>query len=98
MAFVDDYDFYQLKNVTEELVFHELEMQLGACGPEVCRCKDCVLDMAAMALSSVKPKYHASLLGSQYAAQAMNERAYADSIQQAVARAIEKVSSNPAHD
>ena len=98
MAFKDTYNFDLLKNEAEKLVLHELELQLSALGPEVCRCEECVIDMAAIALNSVKPLYYFSLLGTQYAAQAMNEQTYADSVQQAVAQAIVKVSKNPAHD
>ena len=98
MALKDDYDFHLLKNEAEQLVLRELELQLEAADPEMCRCDECVLDMATMALNAVKPLYRFSLLGTQYAAQAMNEQAYADSVQQAVSQAMDRVSSNPAHD
>jgi len=98
MAFQDDYDFYLLKNQAEQLVLQELEIQLNKQESDICRCNECVVDMAAMALNATKPMYRFSLLGSLYAATAMNEQAYADSVQQAVAQAIEKVSSNPSHD
>jgi competence protein ComFB len=98
MTFVDTYDFDLLKNEAEQLVLHELERQLAAQTEDVCRCNECVVDMAAVALNSVKPLYRFSLLGTLYAAQAMNEQSYADSVQQAVAQAIEKVRTNPAHD
>ena len=98
MAFQDDYDFYLLKNQAEQLVLQELEIQLEDQGPDICRCNECVVDMAAMALNAAKPIYRFSLLGSLYAAQAMNDEAIADNIQNAVAQAIERVSSNPSHD
>ena len=98
MAFTDEYDFDLLKNEAEKLVLNELEHQLNAYAGELCRCNDCVVDMAAMALNTVKPMYRFSLLGTLYAEQAMNERSYADSVQQAVAVAIEKVRKNPSHD
>jgi competence protein ComFB len=98
MAFTDQYDFDLLKNEAEQLILHELELQLAAQPDTVCRCNECVVDMAAIALNSVKPLYRFSLLGTLYAAQAMNERSYADSVQQAVAMAIKKVRANPAHD
>jgi competence protein ComFB len=66
--------------------------------PGLCRCNECVVDMAAMALNSVKPLYRFSILGKLFAAQAMSERSYADSVQNAVTNAITKVSENPAHD
>ena len=98
MAFADSYDFVLLKNEAEELVLRELEHQLNAYPAEICRCNDCVVDIAAIALNSVKPLYRFSLLGTLYAAHAMNEKDYADSVQQAVASAIEKVRDNPSHD
>ena len=98
MALTDTYEFDLLKNEAEELVLRELENQLAVQSPEICRCNECVVDMAAIALNTVKPLYRFSLLGTQYAAQAMNEQAYAKSVQQAVAQAITKVNANPAHD
>jgi competence protein ComFB len=98
MAFADRYDFDLLKNEAEQLVLRELERQLALQPEETCRCNECVVDMAAITLNTVKPLYRFSLLGTLYAAQAMNEQAYADSVQQAVAHAIKRVKANPAHD
>jgi len=98
MALADSYNFELLKNEAEELVLGELEKQLGAQDSELCRCNECVVDMAALALNTVKPLYRFSLLGTQYAAQAMNEQSYAESVRKAVSQAIAKVRSNPAHD
>jgi competence protein ComFB len=98
MAFIDNYDFNLLVNAAESLVLHELGRQLEVYGDEICRCNECVVDMAAIALNSVKPLYRFSLLGSLYAAQTMNEKTYADSVQKAVAGAIERVRKNPSHD
>jgi len=97
MSFAYTYHFELLKNEAEELVFKELKTQLDAQAPEMCRCEDCVMDMAAMALNTVKPMYRYSLLGKLYAAHVVNEQAYADSVQQAVANAVAKVSANPSH-
>ena len=98
MAFIDDYDFEHLTNEAEKLVINELDKQLAVYKLEICRCNECVVDMAAMTLNSVKPLYHFSLLGSLYAAQAKNEAEYAKSIVEAVSNAIERVRSNPSHD
>ena len=97
MSLDNSYRFELLKNEAEGLVFDELESQLDTYGAGICRCDDCVMDMAAMALNSVKPMYRFSLMGKLYAAQAMHDQAYADSVQQAVSNAIAKVSSNPSH-
>ena len=98
MAFLDNYNFELLVNESEKLVLKELESQLEAYKGIICRCNDCVVDMAAMALNAVKPFYRFSLLGTLYAAQAMDDKSYADSVKQAVSHAIEKVRKNPSHD
>ena len=98
MAFIDDYGFEQLKNEAEQLVYSELEAQLAEADENICRCNDCVMDMAAMALNNVKPVYHFSILGNLYAAEAKNDQVYAETIKQQVAQAIAKVSANPSHD
>ena len=98
MALADTYNFEHLKNEAEQMVLQELEKQLEAFGPELCRCNECIVDMAAVALNMIKPLYRFSLLGSLYAAQAMNEQAYAESVQLAVSEAIAKVTDNPGHD
>jgi len=98
MAFTDDYDFHLLKNEAEKLVINELEMQLKNVPSSVCRCNDCIIDMAAIAMNTVKPLYRYSLLGSMYTSQAMHEDSYADSVKKAVSQAITKVRKNPSHD
>jgi competence protein ComFB len=98
MALTDKYNFEHLRNEAEKLVLDELEIQLARAPGGICRCNDCIVDMAAMALNNVKPLYRFSILGALYAASAKNEPLYADAVQQAVARAIDKVSSNPSHE
>lgn len=98
MAFTNEYDFDLLKNEAEILVIREMEQQLKSEGEDMCRCNECVVDVAAIALNMVKPLYRFSLLGTLYASQAMTEQAYADSVKKAVAAAIKKVKKNPAHD
>ena len=98
MAFIDNYDFEFLKNEAENLVLTELGRQLENFSGQICLCNDCVMDMAAMSLNTVKPLYRASLLGELYTANAMDEKAYATSLREAVFNAIEKVRKNPSHD
>ena len=98
MAFITEYDFEHLKNEAENLVINELEHQLEDYPETTCRCNECVLDMAAIALNAVKPLYRVSLLGTLYTAHAMDEETYASSVQDAVSFAIEKVIKNPGHD
>jgi len=98
MSFINEYDFDLLKNEAENLVIREMEHQLKNKPGNMCLCNECIVDIAAMALNSVKPLYRFSLLGALYASQAMTEQAYADSVRQAVEQAIKKVRRNPAHD
>ena len=98
MAFKDNYDFEYLKNEAENLVLDELGRQLDGYTEKVCRCNECIVDMAAMALNNVRPLYRVSLLGTLYAATAKEHKAYTDSITEAVAAAIKKVHSNPGHE
>ena len=98
MAFLDEYDFDLLKNEAEVLVIREIEQQLKNGYEDMCRCNECIVDIAAIALNTVKPLYRFSLLGGLYASQAMTEKSYADSVKQAVTQAIRKVKKNPAHD
>ena len=98
MSFKDEYDFNLLKNEAETLVIRELEQQLNNEKDKICRCNDCIVDIAAITLNTVKPLYRFSLLGTLYASQAMTEQAYADSVKKAVDFAIKKVKKNPSHD
>jgi len=91
-------DLENLINESETVVLAELESQLDALSDPMCLCNECVLDMAAIALNTVKPLYRVSLLGSLYTATAMDEKNYASSVKEAVSNAIEKVSNNPSHE
>ena len=98
MAFMDEYDFEHLKNEAENLIIKDLGRQLENFPEPICKCNDCVLDMAAMALNTVKPLYRVSLLGKLYTEKAMEGSYYATSVREAVFNAIEKVRKNPSHD
>ncbi|MDC7225638.1 MAG: late competence development ComFB family protein [Spirochaetales bacterium] len=97
MGFREEYELDFLENEAESLVFEELERQLAEdWAADICKCQDCVLDMAALALNSVKPFYRVSLLGKVYAG-SLNESAYAEEVKKAVNDSIVKISVNPAH-
>lgn len=97
MGIRDEYNFEYLVNESERLVLEELERQLGeADNDAVCRCEDCVLDMAALALNSVRPLYRVSLLGTLYAS-ALEGSPEAEEAKAAVARSIKKIADNPSH-
>ena len=98
MAFIDEFDFDNLINEAENLVIKDLGRQLQTFPEQICQCNECILDMAAIALNSVKPLYRVSLLGGLYTAKAMDEKGFATNVREAVFRAIEKVRKNPSHE
>ena len=98
MAFIDNYNFENLKNEAETNVINDLGRQLESFPEPICTCNECVLDMAAMALNSIKPLYRVSLLGTLYTSRVMDEKVYASFVREAVFRAIEKVRKNPSHE
>lgn len=97
MAFIDEYDFQHLKNEAENLVISELGRQLETFSEPICLCNECVVDMATMALNTVKPLYRSSLLGVLHTSIAMDQD-YGTSVREAVFNAIERVRKNPSHD
>jgi len=96
MGLRDSYDFDSLVNEAERFVLGELEARIAA-DTSICRCQDCVLDMAAFALNNVKPAYRVSLMGSVYAKTASHEE-YLKDIRRAVEEAVKRVKANPNHD
>ncbi len=98
MAFKDDYEFDLLINEAESLVISELEKQLSEEeNSGICKCQECVLDMATLALNNIKPKYRSSFTGLVYSQQyhVGNQR---EEIVDAVKKAVKKVSKNPSHE
>ncbi|MBN1518840.1 MAG: late competence development ComFB family protein [Spirochaetales bacterium] len=91
------YDLSILVNDSERMVLDELGKRLDNAAAEgICECQDCVIDMAALALNSLRPLYHASLMGTFYA-QAKAEGDYAEAVRKAVDDAIRRVKANPSH-
>jgi len=98
MAIRDSYNFENLVNETERLVLEQMEIQLEQdVSRDICKCQDCVLDMTALALNSLKPHYRVSLIGTVYAHVALDEK-YAIEVKSAVSDAIKRIASNPSHD
>ena len=98
MALKSEYDFEKLVNESENLVINEMERQLSLKkNQNVCRCEDCILDIAAFALNSLLPLYRVSLMGTVYAGNA-NRSPYADEVKEAVSAAILKIKANPSHE
>ena len=94
MALDEKYNLDDLKNQMEDFVFTELEEQLDAIADEdICKCNDCILDMACYALNNLTPKYRSSLMGSLYAKVENDEEA--ETVKKHVSDAVWKISQNP---
>jgi competence protein ComFB len=92
-----NYDLSMIVNDTERMVLEELGKRIDhAAEAGLCDCQDCVVDMATIALNSLKPRYHASLMGTMYA-HAAESGEYAEAVRKAVDFAVEKVKANPSH-
>ena len=97
MGLRGEYDFEYLVNEAENLVIEELEKQLEKDEMKnVCRCQECILDIAALALNSMKPLYRVSLLGSVYAS-SLHGSEQSKAAAKAVKEAIRTISENPSH-
>ena len=97
MALIDVQDLDYLENESEKIVLAEIERQLNSLPDYICTCRECVLDVAALALNSIKPLYRVTLMGKIYTSMAMDEKNYANNIRNVVFKAIEKVHKNPYH-
>ncbi|MDC7239942.1 MAG: late competence development ComFB family protein [Spirochaetales bacterium] len=96
MAFIEDYRLDEIKNEVEEVAYKELETQLAKIPDEdICKCIDCVQDMACFALNQIKPRYTVSLLGSLYTR--VETESLIEDISKVVASSIQKISQNPLH-
>lgn len=86
----------ELKNYMEEVVWQTLEKLLAE-RPEVCSCEKCRLDMAAIALNKLPPRYTVTEKGKVFAKAAQLECQFKTDILMAVLKAIEIVGKNPRH-
>ena len=103
MAFRDCYDVRNLINVSERLVFDAIDAVMPG-HPEMCKCEDCMLDVAAIALNSLPPRYRAGKFISlpknvpglrNYVPE--EEREMVEQARAAVEAAIERVKKHPNH-
>ncbi len=98
MALESEYDFEYLKNQSEKFVFEEMERQLNSEeNSEICKCQDCILDIAAFSLNNIKPMYKVSLVGEMYT-KTIEGTEYQDHLKEAVSAAIDRIGKNPAHE
>lgn len=61
-GFKKHYELEDLENVSEELVFEQIDALVRDGSKKFCRCKVCLQDMAAIVLNRVPALYSCSLL------------------------------------
>jgi len=103
MGFRDSYDMRELVNVTQDFVFDAIDAIVPA-RPEICKCQDCMLDVAAIALNTMAPWYCVGKFSSlprgvrrlrHYVPD--KEKDMAEQAKAAVEAAIEMVRKHPHH-
>lgn len=93
MALIDFHDMDELKNRNEEKVWAALEEHLGA-NPGICRCRDCILDTAAIALNRLPPRYQVYSFHENNPAE---DEAHDQLLKEAVKAASSQVAKRPHH-
>lgn len=84
-----------LKNIMEDAVFQVIEELIAK--KDVCSCEQCRLDIAAIALNNLPPRYVVTPKGASYGrADFLEIQKYVDIIG-AVAKAIKLVKEHPRH-
>lgn len=85
----------EIINHNERAVLEQID-RYGVLGVIPCRCRECLLDVIALSLNGLPPRYTVSLLQKFYETKD-EERAFKAEIRAAVDRALEKVRRNPHH-
>ena len=103
MKFRDLYDTRDLRNMTEDTVFDAITAAMRE-RPDMCKCQDCALDVAAIALNNLPPHYCVGQFSSMPAGVVglrhyvpEREKEVAERVKAAVEAAIEKVKNHPNH-
>ncbi len=95
MKISESYNLENMRNRAEEMVFEAIEKALEE-DVEMCRCEECVLDLAAYALNHVTPRYYTSLLAPLRQDPLAAHKAQVE-IELAVAAGKKKLKSHPHH-
>lgn len=93
MALIDFHDMDELKNRNEEQVWAAVEAHLLA-NPTLCRCRDCILDTAAITLNRLPPRYQVYSFHENNPAE---EAAQQARIRETVVAASAQVAQRPHH-
>lgn len=88
---------YELKNYTEVMVNSLIDTVLNEY-PQLCRCPKCVLDIKALALNKLPPRYIVTRSGEVFKKlDELNKQYYVDTVSAIVSAAM-LVNEKPLHD
>jgi competence protein ComFB len=86
-----------LKNYMEILVLQVIDEVLGNSNEEICKCDDCRLDIAAMALNNLPPRYFASEKGEIFSKLSLSHLTAKTEVLTQVTKAIMHIANKPRH-
>ncbi len=86
-----------LTNVTEEIVFKRLDDVLKGRG-DLCKCQQCRMDVAALALNNLQPRYVVTERGMVFSKLSGLDIQISADVVRELTRALDKVSTNPRHE
>ncbi|HHX22503.1 MAG TPA: late competence development ComFB family protein [Thermoanaerobacterales bacterium] len=86
----------QLKNCMEDIVTLLAEEVIQK--KDICKCEQCLLDISAIALNKLPPKYIVTRKGEVYAKTDLLSRQFRTDVIIQLLHAIEIVSNNPHHN
>jgi len=86
---------FTIKSLMEDIVFLMMEEIIK--DKKVCKCNRCRMDIAAIALSNLPPKYVVTREGEVYAKTDLLSRQFRTDVIIQLINAIDIVSSNPHH-
>lgn len=87
----------KLHNYMEDVVIRMIDLAIEKY-PEVCKCRKCRLDIAAIALNNLPPKYIVTERGELFTKVDGMEVQFDVDVLKEVTKAIEIVSKKPKHD
>lgn len=86
----------QLKNYMEEIVFNMMKEVLE--NINVCTCDKCILDIAAIALNGLPPKYVVTEKGELYSKVNILQQQFEVDVIAAITKAADIVKKHPRHE
>ncbi len=86
----------ELSNYMEKLVFNKFD-EVKRSRPDICSCEQCRLDICAIALNNIAPRYIVSNKGEIFTKLDMMETQFGIDVLMAISKAIAVVGANPRH-